>query len=124
MTAGPAHDVGPTEEQRSQAPIRWPRPDRATLGLAAVWLVGLVIALGLPAAVVSPTARNPSTGATWLAFAFTMVGASIMLTVSAIHYRRKRDPSVLTYGGVSAVAVVLGGIILVATKLGGGVGQG
>ena len=124
MTAGPAHDVGPTEEGRAQAPIRWPRPDRFTLGLIAVWVVGLVIALAVPAAIVPPTARNPSPGQTWLAFLFTMIGAGIMLTVSMIQYRRKRDPSVLTLGGVSAVAVILGGIILVATPLGGGMGQG
>jgi hypothetical protein len=124
MTAGPAHDVGPNDGNRAQAPIRWPRPDRFTLGLIAVWVVGLVIALAVPATIVPPTARNPSAGQTWLAFLFTMIGTTIMLTVSAIQYRRKRDPSVLTLGGVSAVAVILGGIILVATKLGGGMGQG
>jgi uncharacterized membrane protein YcjF (UPF0283 family) len=124
MTAGPAHDVGPTEEGRAQAPIRWPRPDRFTLGLIAVWVVGLVIALAVPATIVPPTAKHPSTGQTWLAFLFTLIGALIMLTVSVVQYRRKRDASVLTLGGVSAVAVILGGIILVATKLGGGMGQG
>ena len=34
MTAGPAHDVGPAEDERAQAPIRWPRPDRYTLSSA------------------------------------------------------------------------------------------
>ncbi len=124
MTAGPAHDVGPTEEGRAQAPIRWPRPDGLTLGLIAVWVVGLAIALGVPALIVPPTARNPSTGQTWLAFLFTVIGAAIMLTVSRVQYGRKRDASVLTFGAVAAVTVVLGGIILVATKLGGGMGQG
>lgn len=124
MTAGPAHDVGPTEEGRAQAPIRWPRPDRFTLGLVVLWVVGLVVALGVPAAIVPPSAKHPSTGQTWFAFLFTMIGAAIMLTCSIVQYRRQRDASVLTLGGVSAVAVVLGGIILVATKLGGGMGQG
>src|SRR3954467_2735232 len=123
MTAGPAHDVGPTEEGRAQAPLRWPRPDRFTLGLIALWVVGLVIALAVPATIVPPTAQHPSTGQTWLAFLFTAIGALIMLAVSVVQYRRKRDASVLTLGGVSAVAVILGGIILVATKL-GGMGQG
>ena len=71
-----------------------------------------------------PTARHPSTGQTWFAFAFTLLGALIMLTVSIVHYRRRRDPTVFALAGVSAVAVILGGIILVATKLGGGIGQG
>jgi|SRR5215212_5874645 hypothetical protein len=124
MTAGPAHDVGPAEEERAQAPIRWPRPDRFTLVLVAVWVAGLVIALAVPALIVPPTEQHPSTGQTWLAFVFTAIGAAIMLTVSTIHYRRTREASVLTLSGVAAVAVVLGGIILVATKLGGGMGQG
>ena len=41
-----------------------------------------------------------------------------------MQFRRKRDGSILTLGTVSAIAVFLGGIILVATKLGGGYGQG
>ncbi len=111
-------------EGRAQAPIRWPRPDRFTLALVAVWVVGLVVALAVPAGIVPPTEKNPSTSRTWFAFLFTMIGASIMLAATVVQYRRKHDPAVLTLGGVSAVAVVLGGIILVATKLGGGVGQG
>ena len=47
-----------------------------------------------------------------------------MLTASTVHYRREHDISVVTFASVSAIAVVLGGIILVATKLGSGMGQG
>jgi len=103
MTAGPAPNVGPAEEERAQAPIRWPRPDGVTLGLIVVYVVGLIISL---------------------AFSFTLIGVLIMLGASIVHYRREHDPSVFTLGGVSAVAVLIGGIILVATKLGGGIGQG
>jgi len=124
MTAGPARDLGPTGDNRAQAPIRWPRPDKFTLGLIAAWIVGLVIALAVPAAIVPPTARHPSTGQTWLAFLFTVIGALIMLTVSTLHYRREREFTVATMASVCAIAVVVGGIILVATKLGGGFGQG
>jgi uncharacterized membrane protein len=124
MTAGPAQNVGPAEEERAQAPIRWPRPDRFTLGLIVVWVVGLVVALAVPALIVSPTERHPSTGATWLAFAFTLIGALAMLAASYVHYRRTRDPSVFTLGSVAGISLIVGGIILVATKLGGGIGQG
>lgn len=124
MTAGPAHDVGPHEEERAQAPIRWPRPDGFTLGLLVVWVVGFIIALAVPALIVPPTARHPAVGQTWIAFAFTLIGALIMLTSSTLHYRREREISVLTLASVCAIAVVIGGIILVATKLGGGYGQG
>ena len=124
MTAGPAHDVGPSEEERAQAPIRWPRPDRFTLGLIVAWFVGLIIALAVPATIVPPTAQHPSTGQTWFAFLFTVIGALIMLTVSTLHYRREHEFTVATMATVCAIAVVVGGIILVATKLGGGAGQG
>ena len=124
MTAGSARDVGPAEEERAQAPIRWPRPDGFTLGLIVVYVVGLIIALAVPALIVPPTAKHPSTGETWFAFSFTLIGVLIMLAASIVHYRREHDPSIFTLAGVSAVAVLIGGIILVATKLGGGIGQG
>ena len=123
MTAGSAHDVGSTEDGRAQAPIRWPRPDRPTLAIGAVWIAGLLIALVVPALIQSPSAKNPEVGRTWFAFLFTVIGAGIMLTCSLVQYRRKRDGSVLALTGVCAAAVFLGGIILVATKLGGGYGQ-
>ena len=124
MTAGPAQNVGPAEEERAQAPIRWPRPDKFTLALLVAWVVGLVIALAVPALIVPPTAQHPSTGQTWFAFMFTVIGAVIMLTVSTLHYRREHEFTVATMATVCAIAVLVGGIILVATKLGGGYGQG
>jgi hypothetical protein len=124
MTAGPAHDVGPTGENRAQAPIRWPRPDRRSVLLAAIWIAGLLIALAVPALIVPPSAHNPNVGRTWFAFLFTVIGAGIMLGISLVQFMRKRDGTILTLGSVSAISVFLGGIILVATKLGGGYGQG
>src|SRR3954453_10695227 len=124
MTAGPAHDVGPTNANRTQAPIRWPRPDRGSVVLGAVWVLGLLIALVVPALIVPPNETNPDVGRTWFAFLFTVIGAAIMIGVSLAQFRRKHDGAILTIGSVSAISVVLGGIILVATKLGGGYGHG
>src|SRR3954471_8220906 len=123
MTAGPAHDVGPTGQNRAQAPIRWPRPDAGSVVLAAIWVIGLLIALAVPALIVPPNATHPDVGRTWFAFLFTVIGAGIMLVVSLLQFRRNRDGTILTFGSVSAIAVLLGGIVLVATKLGGGYGQ-
>jgi hypothetical protein len=120
MTAGPAHDVGPN---RAQAPIRWPRPDRGSVVVGAIWVIGLLIALVVPALIVPPYETHPDVGRTWFAFLFTVIGFAIMIAMSLLQYRRKRDGSILTLGSVSAIAVLLGGIILVATKLGGGYGQ-
>jgi hypothetical protein len=123
MTAGPAHDVGPKGENQAQAPIRWPRPDRGSVIIGAVWVLGLLIALAVPALIVPPSATHPDVGRTWFAFLFTVIGAGIMLGMSLVQFRRNRDGAILTLGSVSAIAVFLGGIILVATKLGGGYGQ-
>jgi hypothetical protein len=123
MTAGPAHDVGSTGQNRAQAPIRWPRPDGRSVVLGAIWVIGLVIALAVPALIVPPNVTHPDVGRTWFAFLFTVIGAGIMLVVSLLQFLRKRDGAILTLGSVSAISVFLGGIILVATKLGGGYGQ-
>src|SRR3954468_176511 len=96
MPPGPAQNVGPAEEERAQAPIRWPHPDRLTLALIVVWVVGLIIALAVPALIVPPTAQHPSTGQTWFAFSFTLIGVVIMLVASVVHYRREHDPSIFT----------------------------
>ena len=120
MTAGPAHDAGPTSQNQAQAPIRWPRPDRGSIIIGAVWVLGLLISLVVPALIVPPNTTHPDVGRTWFAFLFTVIGAGIMLTMSLVQFRRNRDGSILTLGSVSAIAVLLGGIILVATKLGGG----
>ena len=120
MTAGPAHDVGPTSDNRAQAPIRWPRPDRTTVVLIATYVVGLLIALIIPALIVPPSSTHPQVGRAWFAFLFTVIGAAIMLVSALMHFRRERDGTILTLASVSAISVFLGGIILVAVKLGGG----
>jgi hypothetical protein len=123
MTAGPAQNVGPTSDDRAQAPIRWPRPEAASVVLGVIYFIGLIIALAVPALIVPPSVTHPQVGRTWFAFLFTVIGAGIMLGVSLTQFRRTRDGTTLTFGSVAAIAVFLGGIILVATKLGGGYGQ-
>jgi predicted membrane channel-forming protein YqfA (hemolysin III family) len=123
MTAGPADDVGPTSDNRAQAPIRWPRPDASSVVLGVIYVIGLIIALAVPALIVPPSSTHPQVGRAWFAFLFTVIGAGLMLVSALIHFRRKRDGTILTLACVSAISVFLGGIILVATKLGGGYGQ-
>jgi predicted membrane channel-forming protein YqfA (hemolysin III family) len=120
MTAGPAHDVGPSAENRAQAPIRWPRPDRTVVTLIVTYLIGLIIALVVPALIVPPRSEHPEVGRAWFAFLFTVIGAGIMLVSALLHFRHERDGTILSLATVSAITVLLGGIILVAVKLGGG----
>lgn len=102
---------------RAQAPIRWPRPDRLTLGMVGLWLAGLVVALFLPALVVAPGAKTADAGPVIGAFSLTVLGALIMVGSSYGIFRRHKDPFVFVMGGVPAVACVAGGIMLAATKL-------
>jgi hypothetical protein len=103
--------------ERAQAPIKWPRPDRPTLAWVAVAVVGLVIALVVPASIVPPSATDPQVGRIWLAFSFTVLGAVVMLVAAAAMWRRTREPLVLVMGAVPAFTVLVGGIILAMTKV-------
>lgn len=117
---GEAPGEGPGEgpgEARAQPPIRWPHPDRFSLALAGLWLVGLIVALFVPAMFVPPNAQDPEPAAVWTAFSFTGVGAALMLVAAGLMWRRSRDPMVLVFGGVPAFACVAGGVVLTATKL-------
>jgi nitrate reductase gamma subunit len=107
-------------DERAQPPIRWPHPDRSTVGLIAVWAVGVIVALFVPALFVAPTAKNPPTGDVMLALGSTLVGSAIMIGVAMLLWRRKADSSILLMGLVPAVSCVAGGIILAASKLNGG----
>ena len=109
----PEHD---TSAPRAQAPIRWPRPDGPTLRSLAIWLIGLAIALGIPALIVSPGAATAPIGKVLTALSFTVLGAGVMLFASYVLYRRHRDPLVFVMGGVPAIACVAGGVIIAAGK--------
>ncbi len=116
-SAPPEAAGAPGETPRAQPPIRWPHPKKASLGIAAVWAVGLVVALVIPAMIVGPGQQDASTSAVWTAFSVTFVGAAIMLAASAVLFRRTKDVGALVMGGVPAVAVVAGGVIIAASKL-------
>src|SRR4249920_226669 len=102
---------------RAQAPIRWPRPDRFALGWGAVWVVGVIIALAIPAFIVSPGEKSAPVGPVLAALGTTMLGAAVMLLAAWGLWRRYRDPLVFVMGGVPAIACVAGGIMLAATKV-------
>ncbi len=106
-------------EVRHQPPIRWPHPDGTTLGLVALWVVGLALALLVPALIVSPTARTAPPGQAWAAFGCTFLGCLVMFGVSLVMWRRNKDAAVLVFGGVPAIACLAGGIILATAKVTG-----
>lgn len=119
-----AHDRGTQDRtapeqttERAMAPIRWPHPGRATLGLLGVWVVGMLVAIFVPAVVVPPTATDAETGPVMLAFGFTLVGAAIMITAGWLLHKKYDEPLAWSFGLVPGVTVVIGGIIMVATKL-------
>lgn len=103
--------------ERAMAPIRWPHPGRATLGLVGVWVLGMLVAVFVPAVVVPPTATTAATGAVLLAFTFTLLGAAIMIATGWMMHRRHDEPLAWAFGLVPAITVVVGGIIMVAAKL-------
>src|SRR5215831_12037474 len=81
-----------TAAPRAQPPIRWPKPDRDALGWGVVWVVGVIIALAIPAFIVSPGEKSAPVGPVLLALGTTVVGAAVMLLAAAGLWRRYRDP--------------------------------
>lgn len=105
-------------EARAQPPIRWPHPNPFALGMVILWAVGLLVALALPATIVSPTAKNPPTGDVWLALGCTVLGAAIMISAASLLWRRVRDGGLFVLGMVPAFVCIAGGAMLAAAKIG------
>jgi hypothetical protein len=81
-----------------------------------VWVVGLIVALGIPAFIVPPGQRSADAGPVLLALGTTVVGALIMLSAAFGLWRRHHEPLVSILGAVPAISCVAGGIMLAATK--------
>lgn len=113
----PSGEDGVHIEGRATAPMRWPHPSLSEVAYVGLWLIGLIVALFVPALFVGPTEESAPAGKIWTAFAFTGVGCLIMLAAAALLWRRSKDASVMVFGGVPAVACIAGGVVLVATKL-------
>ena len=105
------------DRQRAQPPIRWPHPGRTALVCTTLWVLGLVIALAVPALVVPPTAVHASLARAWTAFCFTVLGAALVLGSTVLAWRRSGDSSILTLGAVPAGTLIAGGIILATAKI-------
>lgn len=113
----PGGAATPGTAPRAQPPIRWPRPDAPTIIAVLLWVVGLVIALAVPAAIVPPGSRDADPRDVWTAFAVSVVGAAIVLFSMGSVYKRRNEPSALILGLVPAFAVVTGGVIFATTML-------
>lgn len=114
-------------DNRAQAPIRWPRPTPGGIALVLLWLVGVALALFVPALIVRPGELTAPTEDVLTALGCTIVGTVIMMVTSYILYRRTREVGLVIVGAVPAFACLAGGIILAASKLTGtstGVGVG
>lgn len=102
---------------RAQAPIRWPHPDGTTLALFALWLLGVAVALVVPALIVPPTADAQAAARVWTAFGFTVLGSGIMVAAVVGLWRRSGQAGILVLGIIPAVSCIAGGLIIAATKL-------
>jgi len=120
MATTDLHGSQPTvaqAEEHAQPPIRWPHPNRSSVLTIALWALGLLVALGVPAAIVPPNQKTATAAAAWTAFAFTALGAAFMITATAWHFRRTKDSGILLLGIVPGATVMIGGIILATVKI-------
>ncbi len=116
---GTANQSAPVRhsDNRAQAPIKWPKPDGVGVGLFLLWVVGVVVALGVPGLIVGPSEQTAPTGDILLAGGLTVVGCLIMIASAYIYYRRSGEIAVVMLGAVPAFSCLAGGVILAATKL-------
>jgi predicted membrane channel-forming protein YqfA (hemolysin III family) len=103
--------------ERAQPPIRWPHANRSGVLTIALWGLGLLVALLIPALIVPPYQKTATVTAAWTAFAFTVIGALCMVAATAWHYRRTKDSGILILGLVPGGAVIVGGVILATVKI-------
>jgi hypothetical protein len=104
---------------RAQPPIRWPRPDAVGVVLILFWLVGVALALAVPALIVSPGETTAPTEDVIWALVSTVIGTLVMLISSYLLYRRTHEVGFAVLGGVPAASCLAMGIVLAATKLTG-----
>jgi predicted membrane channel-forming protein YqfA (hemolysin III family) len=102
--------------ERAQPPIRWPHLVRSSVPTIALWALGLLVALLVPAMIVPLSQKTATVSAAWTAFSFTVLGAAMMIAATSWHFLRTRDSGILLLGLVPGVAVVLGGIMLATVK--------
>ena len=116
-TPAPGDGDQQVSQERAQPPFRWPHPDAMTLILVGLWVLGVLVALFVPALIVPPGADTAPAGEVWTAFSFTLLGAALMLAAGFGLFYRSRDATVLTLGLVPAIACIVGGLILAMSKL-------
>jgi hypothetical protein len=104
-------------DDRAQPPIRWPHPNRSSVLTIALWAIGLIVALAVPAFIVPPSQKTATVAAVWTSFSFTVVGAVIMIAATAWNFRRTKDSGILILGLVPGVTVIICGVILATVKV-------
>ncbi|WP_380169142.1 hypothetical protein [Jannaschia sp. R86511] len=102
---------------RGHRPTRWPHPDVRSIGLFAIWTLGVAVSTVVPFILVPPTSAAPDPGQVGLAFAATMLGVAIFVGAGLLLWRHLKVQSVLVFALVPAVSIVSGGVILTATLL-------
>ena len=119
-TRGPRDERsdGGTRE-KAVAPIRWPHPGAATLVLIGVWVLGMLLAVFVPALIVPPSQESAPMGQVLTALGCTFLGALVMIGVGIAFMRRHDEPVATAFGVVSGITVFVGGLIMAATKLTG-----
>lgn len=102
---------------REHRTTRWPRPDVRSIGLFALWTLGIAVATVIPFLIVPPTSNDPQAAQVGIAFAVTMLGVAIFVGAGLLLFRHLKNQAVLVFALVPAVSIVSGGVILTATLL-------
>jgi len=104
-------------DNQAQPAIRWPRPSAPSLAYVTLWAVGGLVSLVVPLLIVPVGTASTSAASAWTAYAFTVLGAVIMLVAASLLFRRTKEAGLFIVGSIPAVVMVIGGVIMVTVKL-------
>jgi hypothetical protein len=88
MTQQPPHAPPAEGAERSVPPVRWPHLGAGGALVAALWCVGMVVGLVVPAFIAAPMAKDQPASQIWLALVVTHIGALILLAAGFVARRR------------------------------------
>jgi hypothetical protein len=110
-------EPAPAPGERAVAPVKWPHPGWPTLAMLGVWVLGMLLAVFVPALIVPPAEDAAPGDRVLLAFSCTVVGAAVMAGVGALLHKWHNQPLAWSFGMVPAITVLVGGTIIAMTKL-------
>lgn len=112
MAQQPPHAPPAEGAERPVPPVRWPRVRAGAALVVALWCVGMVVGLVVPAFIAAPLQTGQPAGQIWLALVVTHLGALVLLAAGLVARRRGVGVIGTVFCWVSAITVSTCGFLI------------